>query len=88
MNNAKTFYKRREEIIEGFKNGIFSLSYDEREEQESRDKEEENKVRNGNGLINYKKLERLINIKERNINNELVKKLFLVQDLRALLEKF
>ena len=24
-NNAKSFYKEREEIIEGFKNGIFSL---------------------------------------------------------------
>ena len=82
------FTRGEKKIIEGFKNGIFPLDYDEREEQESRDKEEENKVRNGNGLINYKKLERLINIKERNINNELVKKLFLVQDLRALLEKF
>ena len=82
------FTRGEKKIIEGFKNGIFPLDYDEREEQESRDKEEENKVRNGNGLINYKKLERLINIKERNINNELVKKLFLVQDLGALLEKF
>ena len=82
------FTRGEKKIIEGFKNGIFPLDYDEREEQESRDKEEENKVRNGNGLINYKKLERLINIKGRNINNELVKKLFLVQDLGALLEKF
>ena len=82
------FTRGEKKIIEGFKNGIFPLDYDEREEQEFRDKEEENKVRNGNGLINYKKLERLINIKERNINNELVKKLFLVQDLGALLEKF
>ena len=82
------FTRGEKKIIEGFKNGIFPLDYDGREEQESRDKEEENKVRNGNGLINYKKLERLINIKGRNINNELVKKLFLVQDLGALLEKF
>ena len=82
------FTRGEKKIIEGFKNGIFPLDYDDREEQESRDKEEENKVRNGNGLTNYKKLERLINIKERNINNELVKKLFLVQDLGALLEKF
>ena len=82
------FTRGEKKIIEGFKNGIFPLDYDGREEQESRDKEEENKVRNGNGLINYKKLERLINIKGRNINNELVKKLFLVQDLGTLLEKF
>ena len=88
LNNAKKFYKEREKIIEGFKNGIFLLNYDDIEEQESRDKEEENKIRNENGLIDYKKLERLINIKERDINNELVRKHFLVQDLGPLLEKF
>ena len=35
-----------------------------------------------------KKLERLINMKKRNINDDLLRKYFLVQDLRALLEKF
>ena len=88
LNNAKKYYKGREKNIEGFKNGIFSLNYDEREEQELRDKEEENKIRNENGLIDYKELERLINIKEKDINNELVRKYFLVQELGALLEKF
>ena len=88
LNKAKNFYKRREKIIEGFKNGIFPLNYDGREEQESRDKEEENKIGNGNHLIDYKKVERLINIKKRDINIELAKKHFLVQDLGALLEKF
>ena len=28
----KKFYKGREKIIDGFKNGIFPLNYDEREE--------------------------------------------------------
>ena len=51
-------------------------------------KKEENKIRNGNHLIGYKKVERLINIKERDVNDELAKKHFLVQDLGALLEKF
>ena len=89
LNNAKTFYKWREKVIEGFKNGIFPLNFDEREEQqESRDKEEENKIKNENGLIDYKKLNRLINLKSRDINDELVRKHFLVQDLGALLEKF
>ena len=32
LNNAKNFYKGREKIIEWFKNGIFPLNYDEREE--------------------------------------------------------
>ena len=46
LNNAKNIYKGREKSIEGFKNGIFLLNYDEREEQESRDKEEENNYYN------------------------------------------
>ena len=87
LNNAKKIYKGREEIIEGFKNGIFPLNYDEREEQESRDKEEQNKIRNENGLIDYKRLNRLINLKKRDINDEFIKKHFLVQDLGVLLEK-
>ena len=62
------------------------LNYDE-EEQRSRYKEEENNIRDNNGLTDYKKLNRLTNVKGRNINNELVRKHFLVQDLGALLEK-
>ena len=89
LNNAKTFYKRREKVIEGFKNRIFPLNYDEREEeQESRDKEEENKIRDENGLIDYKKLNRLINLKSRDINDELVRKHFLVQRFRSIVGKF
>ena len=68
--------------IEGFKNGIFPLNYDERKEQESRDKEEENKITNENGLIDYKKLERLI--KNRDINGELVRKHFFCSESRSI----
>ena len=32
LNNAKNFYKGRENFFEWFKNGIFLLNYDEREE--------------------------------------------------------
>ena len=88
LDNAKNFFKAREKIIEGFKNCVFPLNYDEKEEQESRDKEEENKIRNENGLMDYKKLERLINLENRDINDELVRKRFLVQSLGTLLEKF
>ena len=63
------------------------MNYDKGKEQEFRDKEEDNKIRNKNGLIVYEKLERLIDLKKRDINNELVRKHFLVQDLGALLEK-
>ena len=88
LNIAKKIYKGREKIIEGFKNGIFLLNYDEREEQECRDEEEGNKIRNENGLIDYKKLNRLIHLKSRDINDELVRKNFLVQNLGELFEKF
>ena len=88
LNNAKNFCKSREKNIKDFKNGLFPLNYDDEEKQETRDKEEENNTRNENGLINYKKLNRLIHLKERDIYNELVRKHFLVQNLVALLEKF
>ena len=65
LKNARNFYKGREKIIEEFENGIFLLNYDEREEQESRDREEKNKIRNENGLIDSKKLNKLINLKNR-----------------------
>ena len=42
---------------------------------------------NENGFIDYKKLNRLIDTKTRNINDELVRKYFLVQDHGSLLEK-
>ena len=84
----KKFYESREKNIKDFKNGLFLLNYDDEEKQETRDKEEENNTRNENGLINYKKLNRLIHLKERDIYNELVRKHFLVQNLVALLEKF
>ena len=86
MNNAKGFYKGREKIIEGFKNGIFPLNYNE-EEGQTRYEEEENNIRNKNGLIDYKGLERLIDLKNKGTNDKLVRKYFQVQDLGALLVK-
>ena len=44
-------------------------------------------IRNENGLVDYKNLERLIDLKERDISDELVRKYFLVQYLGALLAK-
>ena len=86
LNNAKYFYKGREKIIEGFKNGIFPLNYNE-EEGQTRYEEEENNIRNKNGLIDYKGLERLIDLKNKGTNDKLVRKYFQVQDLGALLVK-
>ena len=59
-------------IINAFKNKIFSLYL---EENMFEDKDEDD-VKDENGLINYKKVERLNFSKRRDIIDELVKKHF------------
>ena len=91
LNNVKKVYKGREKIIEGFKNKIIPFNYDKAYEEQmrfEREKEEGlNNIKNENGLIDYRKLSRLIDARTRDINDELVRKHFLVQDLGSLLEK-
>ena len=41
VNNVKNFYKGREKIIEGFKNGVFPVYYDECGEFRKKDEEDE-----------------------------------------------
>ena len=63
VNNASNFYKGREKIIEGFKNKIFPIYYDEREKFRKEDKEDEedeedeekNKKKNKKNKKNKKK---------------------------------
>ena len=64
---------------------VLKIKYFVLEEQTRYEKEEKN-IKNENGLIDYKKLGRLIDLKERDISDELVRKYFLVQYLGALLE--
>ena len=87
LNNATNFFRGREKIIKGFKDGIFPLNHDDVVEEKARSEEEEKNIRNESDLIDYKKFGRLINLKERDISDELVRKHFLVQYLGALLEK-
>ena len=88
FSNVKQFQKGRKKIIEEFKNRIFPSNYDDEEEDEqTRYEEEETNVRNENALIDCKRLQRLIDLKNRGINDELVMKYFQAQDLGALLEK-
>ena len=54
----------------------------EREEEERL-----NNIKNKNGLIDYRKLNRLTDAKTRDIDGKLVRKHFLLQDLSDLLEK-
>ena len=83
-NNAKNVSKGREKIIEGLENGIFPLIYDEKKEKQT-SYEEENNIRNENGLIDYEKLEKLIDLKT-DINDEF-RNHFLVEDMGALFKK-
>ena len=63
------------------------MNYDDEFEEQVRYEEEEKNIKNENGLIDYKRFERLTDLKERDISDELVRKHFLVQNLGALLEK-
>ena len=87
LTNVENFYKGREKIIEGFKNKIFPFNYDEAFEErlqrkkKHRKEEEERSIRNENGLVDYEEIDRLIDIKKRDINDKLVKKHFQVNSL-------
>ena len=79
LDDVKSFYDGRNMSINAFKDKTFSLYHESRVE----DKDD---IRDENGLINYQKLDRLIFLKERGIDDELVRKHFLVQNLRLLLK--
>ena len=79
LDNVENFYNGREKIIKGFKDGIFPLNYDDVVEEQARYEEEEKNIRNENSLIDYKKFGRPISLKNRDINDELVRKHFLVK---------
>ena len=77
LDNSKNFYIGKK-IIEGFKNKIFSIYHDD--ERSRLEDDDENDIKDNNGLIDYKKLERLINFKRRSINNNLFREYFKYQD--------
>ena len=62
-------------IINAFKDKIFPFY------REDNMPEDEDEIRDKNGLVDYEKLDRLISLRERNMNDELVRKYFLVQDV-------
>ena len=77
LNNAKNFYEGREKIIEGFKNEIFPLYYDELYEHQMKEeeKEQDKKPFDPNEVIKW-----MINREKAPINNELFKKHFNFQE--------
>ena len=86
VKNVKKFYEGRKKLLKGLKRKYFRLIAMKYWWEEARYNEEEKDFRNENGLINYKRLARLIDFKFRDINDELVRKQFLVKDLGSLLK--
>ena len=100
VNNVENFYKGREKIIEGFKNGVFPVyngnrdrfSEDEEDEEDEQEKQEEQKEQEEQEPIkyDYKTLSKQITDEETDINKKLFKKNFKAQmpsDMLLLLNK-
>ena len=91
VNNVENFYKGREKIIEGFKNGVFPVYYDEREEFRKEDEEDEEDEEEQKSIkVDYKTLIKQITDEETDINDDLFNKYFKFQrpsDMLMLLNK-
>ena len=84
LANVENFYKGREKIIEGFKNRVFSFNYDKGFEERLKCK---TSISNENVLIDHEKLDRLIDLKKRDIGDEFLKKHFQVNSLNDILKE-
>ena len=71
-------------IIKGFKNRIFPIHHHD-EDSRFEDEDEED-IRDRNGLIDYETLDRLNDLKGRDINDELFRGYFKYQELSHILE--
>ena len=84
QSNAKSFYEMRQKIIEGFKSGKFSVY---RNDEDSRfEYNDKNDTRDSDGLIDYEKLNRLIDLKRTAINDNLFIEYFRYQHPNTMLE--
>ena len=63
-NKLLNFLRGDKKIIKGFKDKIFLLNHGDVVEKQARYEEEEKNIRNENGLIDYKKFERLSDLKK------------------------
>ena len=89
VDNVENFYKGREKIIEGFKNGVFPVYYgnqeefseDEDDQEDEEDEREEQEEQEEQKLMKYdsKTLIKQIADEEKDINKELFKKYFKAQ---------
>ena len=73
LDNVKKFYDGRDMINDAFKDKIFVHYREGRFEGKDEDEDE---IKDENGLINYQMRDRLSFLKKRDINDELVRKNF------------
>ena len=86
VDNASNFYKRREKIIEGFKNKVFPLYYDKNHKEQMKcEKEKEQHEKQKPTKDDLIVLSKHIINEEANINEEVFKKYFNVQKLSDML---
>ena len=79
VDNASKFYKWREKIIKGFKNGVYPLYYDRRYHEQRMKHEEEQEEKQKPTKDDLITLNKHIIDEETNINEEVYKKYFNVQ---------
>ena len=84
LNNVENFQKGTEKIIEGFKNKIFPLYYNEEYEHQMKaqrelEEEEQEEEEQKSTKVDYKIFIKQIVDEEKNINDEIFKKYFKVQ---------
>ena len=84
LDNAKNFYKGKEKIIQVFKNEIFLIHCDD-EDRRFKDNDE-NDIRDNNGLIDFEKPNKLINLNRRSMNDNLFREYFKYQDPDSMLK--
>ena len=87
---VEDFYKGRKKLLRGLKIEYFRLIVMKHLKKKlglkKKKKSEEKNIRNENGLIDYGKLDRLIALRKRDLNTELIKKHFQVYHLNYMLE--
>ena len=87
---VEDFYKGRKKFLRGLKIEYFRLIVMKHLKKKlglkKKKKSEEKNIRNENGLIDYGKLDRLIALRKRDLNTELIKKHFQVYHLNYMLE--
>ena len=87
MINVKSFTRGEKKLFKGLKIEYFLLVVMQKKKKKKPETKKKKEISNENGLLDHRRLQRLLDLKYRDINDGLVRKHFQVQDLAALLVK-